>query len=250
MQFAEKNAGNNHQRVRHKIGQSLHQFSEKTREARPMVAFFIVYLLWFCLIERWDRLRYIVVHMEIDDYIPFCEIFVIPYVLWFFYMFYTVLYMYVKDRREYHSVCASLVIGMTLFLVISTVIPNIQFLRPDPMPRDNVLTRLVSYLYSTDTATNLFPSIHVYNSVVATVSIWKSRGRLAGRKWFRYSALVLCALISLSTLFIKQHSMFDVLTALALCVPVYVLVYRFGFTFERRGRRKRKTALESGMNLE
>ena len=215
---------------------------DKSRAAWPMGIFFVVYLVWFKIIENWDRLRYVVVHMEIDDHIPFLEIFVIPYFLWFFYVIYTVCYMYFKDRDNYHSVCAFLCIGMTIFLALSTVIPNIQFLRPEVMPRDNIFTRMVGGLYRGDTPTNLFPSIHVFNSIGVTVAIYKSKGALANRRAVRIGALVLCVLIILSTMFIKQHSMFDVLTAFALCVPVYILVYRLGFTFERR--RRRETALE------
>ena len=38
-----------------------------------------------------------VIHMGIDDYIPFCEIFVVPYMLWFAYIAVTVLFL--EDLR-------------------------------------------------------------------------------------------------------------------------------------------------------
>ncbi len=215
--------------------------------AYPMLAYMLIYCIWFNLLENWNRLRYVVVHMTLDDYIPFCEIFVVPYFLWFAYMIYTVCYMYVKDRETYHSLCAFLCIGMTLFLVLSTLIPNIQFLRPQVMPRDNIFTRMVQYLYRTDTPTNLFPSIHVYNTVGAMIAVEKSKGALTNKKWVRITSAVLGVSIILATMFIKQHSVFDVSFALLFSVPIYILVYRFGFTFERRrskSRRERKTVLE------
>ncbi len=38
--------------------------------------------------------------------------------------------------------------------------------------------------------------------------------------------MILCASIILSTTFLKQHSMFDVLTAFGMAAVMYVLVYR------------------------
>ena len=60
---------------------------------------------------------------------------------------------------------------MTVFLLISTFFPNIQHLRPLKMPRDNVFTHLVLLLQKVDTPTNLWPSIHVYNSIGAHLTI-------------------------------------------------------------------------------
>lgn len=67
--------------------------------------------------------------------------------------------------------CSFSVYGNADFLVISTFIPNIQHLRLHTMPRHNVFTVLVSQLWQTDTPTNLFPSIHVYNSLGAHFAV-------------------------------------------------------------------------------
>jgi membrane-associated phospholipid phosphatase len=44
-------------------------------------------------------------------------------------------------------------------------------------------------------------------------------------KWIQISSFVLCVLIILSTMFLKQHSVFDVATALVLGILMYYLVY-------------------------
>ena len=108
------------------------------------------------------------------------------------------------------------------------------------MPRDNIFTRLIEHLYHTDTATNLWPSIHVYNSIGAHLAIVRSR-EFANRPGIRKGSLVLCISIILSTMLIKQHSVFDVLTAFCMAAVMYLLVYRFdllaGFREIRRGRK-------------
>ena len=122
---------------------------------------------------------------------------------------------------------------MTVFLVVSTLWPNGHHLRPYTMPRDNIFTAMVARLWQTDTPTNLWPSIHVYNSIGAHVAL--CRCSLGKKRWLRGASLVLCISIILSTIFLKQHSMFDVLTGLLMASAMYVLVYRQDVIANLRG---------------
>lgn len=123
---------------------------------------------------------------------------------------------------------------MTVFLVVSTLWPNGHHLRPYTMPRDNIFTAMVAHLWQTDTPTNLWPSIHVYNSIGAHVAL--CRCSLGKRRWLRGASLILCISIILSTVFLKQHSMFDVLTGLIMASAMYVLVYRQDVLANLKGR--------------
>ena len=80
-------------------------------------------------------------------------------------------------------------------------------------------------LYQRDTSTNVFPSIHVYNSVVAFIAINRCKA-LRKRKVIRAGAFILSTLIVLATVFLKQHSVVDVLGAFAMNAVLYVLIYR------------------------
>lgn len=200
------------------------KFYMKYRHGIPLVLYGILYMTWFCYLERTVTKHYHVIHMAIDDHIPFCEVFIIPYFLWFLYVSAVVLYLFFKSKPDYWRVCIFLFTGMTLFLLVSTLWPNGHHLRPYALPRDNIFTRMVSQLWKTDTPTNLWPSIHVYNSIGAHVAL--CRCRLGKKHWLRNSSLVLCISIILSTMFLKQHSLFDVLTGLGLASAMYVLVYR------------------------
>ena len=112
------------------------------------------------------------------------------------------------------------------------------------MPRHNVFTVLVSQLWQTDTPTNLFPSIHVYNSLGAHFAVMNNE-TLSGKKWVRRGSLILCVSIILSTMFIKQHSMFDVLMAFIMGAVMYAAVYYYDVVAAYRfqtGKRQRKRA--------
>ena len=197
----------------------------KYRHAIPLIVYGIIYLTWFCHLEQTVTKQYTIIHTALDDFIPFCEVFVIPYFLWFVYVAAVVIYFFFKDKNDYYKTCLFLATGMTVFLIVSTFWPNGHHLRPYTMPRDNIFTRLVSLLYKMDTPTNLWPSIHVYNALGAHFAIIKS-SHLKDKKGIRLGSLILCISIILSTMFIKQHSVFDVVTAFIMAGIMYVLVYR------------------------
>ncbi len=162
--------------------------------------------------------------MSIDDAIPFVEYFIIPYLLWFAYIAITVMYFFLKNKNEFYRLCAFLFVGMTVFLIISTVYPNGHYLRPTVFERENIFTDLVRLLYRADTPTNLFPSIHVYNSIGVNIAIWHSE-EFKKSKSIRYGSAVLMVSIILSTMFLKQHSVFDVITGIVFSVFMYTFVY-------------------------
>lgn len=198
---------------------------------------------WFAYLEKTVTSHYHLIHLKPDDLIPFCEVFVIPYLLWFAYVAAVVLYFFFRDKDDYFRICTFLFTGMTIFLIVSTLWPNGHNLRPIVMPRDNVFTKLVSMLYRTDTPTNLWPSIHVYNSLGCHFAVMKS-ARLEKHKGIRAGSLILCVSIILSTMFIKQHSVFDVTTAFIMAAVMYGIVYHsdilINFYHNLQSRRKRK----------
>ena len=188
------------------IVKKLKKFYTSYRHAIPLIIYGIIYMTWFCHLEKTVTKQYTVIHMTLDDFIPFCELFVIPYFLWFAYVAVVVAFFFFKDKTEYYRVCAFLFTGMTIFLIVSTLWPNGHHLRLDEMPRDNIFTRMVAFLWKTDTPTNLWPSIHVYNSLGAHIAIAKSK-HFENRKGIKTASLILAVSIILSTMLIKQHSL-------------------------------------------
>lgn len=200
-------------------------FIRKYRHAIPLIVYGIIYMAWFNHLEQTITSHYRVIHVALDDHIPFCEVFVIPYMLWFAYIAIVVMYFFFRDKDDYFRTCTFLFTGMTVFLLVSTLWPNGHHLRPYIMPRDNIFTQLVSILYKADTPTNLWPSIHVYNSLGCHIAVMKSK-RLEKHKGIRIGSFILCVSIIMSTMLIKQHSVFDVTTAFIMAAIMYGVVYR------------------------
>ena len=97
------------------------------------------------------------IHSFVDDLIPFCEYFIIPYVLWFLVVLGSVMYFALGSpgKKEYYQYMATLGVGMTLFLIISFVYPNGQNLRPE-LTGEGPFIQAVQLLYQTDTPTIFF----------------------------------------------------------------------------------------------
>lgn len=203
----------------------MRKYYERYKHAIPLMLYAVIYCTWFAYLERTVTHPGTIIHMKLDDMIPFCEVFVVPYFLWFAYVAAVVVYCFLKNKQDYYKTCVFLFTGMTVFLVISTLWPNGHHLRPYVMPRDNIFTNLISCLYRMDTPTNLWPSIHVYNSIGAHLAVTHNQ-KLAGNKKIRTSSFMVCISIILSTVFIKQHSMFDVLTAFIMAAVMYLVVYQ------------------------
>lgn len=191
-----------------------------------MLIYCIIYLLLFFYLEHRTVYNYHVIDTVFDQYIPFCEFFIVPYLLWFPYMVGTVLYFIFgnKNKKEYYQLAFNLMMGMTIFLIVSYVYPNILHLRPTEFPRENIFTDMVRALYRTDTPTNVLPSIHVFNSLAIHMSLSNCES-LRDRRGIRYGSLVLTILIILSTMFLKQHSVIDVCLGITLALFGYLFFY-------------------------
>lgn len=160
----------------------------------------------------------------LDDLIPFCELFVLPYLFWFVFLIGMHAYLLFRDADTFKKMMAYIMLTYSVSLIIYFLFPNCQLLRPESFARDNVLTRFMEGFYRFDTNTNVCPSLHV----VGTLAVFFASlhvPRFSSRGWrcfFSLSALLIC----LSTVFLKQHSVLDILAALPICYIAYRLCYR------------------------
>ena len=202
------------------IMEKIRNFIKKYRHAWVLL-YALIYMPWFVYLERRTNVHYFIIHSPIDDYIPFVEYFIVPYLLWFLFVAVAAGYFFFTDKRGFYRLAAFLITGMTFFLILCTVFPNGLNLRPAEFARDNIFVDLVRYVYSTDTPTNVLPSIHVFNSIGVCIAIGHSDA-LKKRRSIQYVSYLLAVLIILSTMFLKQHSVTDVIAALALACIISV----------------------------
>lgn len=189
-----------------------------------ILSYGFIYLPWFLYLERTVTRNYHIIHTRLDDLIPFNEYFIIPYLLWFPYVAGMIMFFFFKNKQDYYRMCTLLFTGMTISLVICTFYRNGTDMRPVVDPGRNVFAWLVSRLHAADTPTNIFPSVHVFNSVVVHIAVARS-SCFKNRPWVVRLSFILALSVCLSTVFLKQHSVVDGIGSMIMCYALYPLVY-------------------------
>lgn len=201
-------------------------FKERVGRKPWVFLYAFIYFPWFLILEHVVQEQYYLIECKLDRLIPFCEYFIVPYVFWFVYIAVSFYWFLLHEEDAlFYRFAAVMFGGMTIALIIYTVFPNGIQLRPDLNASKNVFTWLTSLIYKADTCTNVFPSLHVFTSVTAAMFFAKSK--LAARKsYVRPIIFTISSLIVISTVFLKQHSVLDVIAgsvmAWAMCRAAFV----------------------------
>lgn len=177
--------------------------------------FWPVFWLRYLLLEQYPpRANYHVVHCALDDRIPFLEGFIIPYLLWHLCIVGIHLWLYTREDPAFEKYSRYLMVAMGISTAVFVLYPTCQNLRLTQFPRENALTKLVQLLYRMDTSTNVCPSEHVIGAVGFFLAV---RGSQKPHPGTTVLAGVLACLTAVATVFLKQHSVLDVLAALPVC---------------------------------
>jgi len=175
---------------------------------------------------------------DLDERIPFLPAFIIPYMLWYPYIFAMLVVFFIKDRSHYVRSFVIVILGLlasyATYSVFQTTVP-----RPE-LISDGFLTHLVSIVYAHDAPFNCFPSIHVLTSYIVMKAAFRSRLHPnAKRAVFFFSWTII-----FSTLFVKQHAMLDGAGAIMLAELLFAFVNRLDAFLTNRRLGKGKVAHE------
>lgn len=175
------------------------------------VGYFILYFLTENLIpvEKCQP-----VHCTLDDIIPFCEYFVIPYVGWYLLIVGSLIYFALYNPDNFKNMMKYIIVTQVVAMAIYILFPNRQDLRPDVFVRDNIFTDIVKLLYTFDTSTNVCPSLHVAYSL-GIASTWLREK--SASKVCKILIVSFCFLVCISVAFVKQHSVVDIFAAIPVC---------------------------------
>ena len=177
-----------------------------------------------------------------DRATPFAPVWVIPYILTF--AFWT--FQYIATTHEGPKLACRLVaadfVAKLVCLCFFIFLPTTN-VRPE-VTRSDFVGFLMRLIYTLDTPTNLFPSVHCFVAWLGTRFIYDC-------KHLKHHAAVsiLCTvgsiLVFLSTLFTKQHVAYDVLAGVAVAELGYAAARwtRLPVLFERLNDRFQKTRL-------
>lgn len=164
------------------------------------------------------------VHSYLDDKIPFVNKFVWIYNLWYPYLFVSLYFVYKNNKDQFLHFLFSTALGTIICDIIFIILPT-YVVRP-AITGTGLSAFLLDVTYYFDTpALNCFPSAHCLFCFIYIITIIFSKNI---SKTFKAFTIITNTLIILSTLFIKQHSLFDVMGSFIIAIIAYI-------TFNNKG---------------
>jgi membrane-associated phospholipid phosphatase len=152
---------------------------------------------------------------KIDKKLPLLPFFVIPYVTLYPYVLvgFAVLYATPLATAFYASVTAAALAAAIFWYFFPTGVH-----RPVHMP-PGILTRLLKSVYGHAGLANAFPSSHVFLSFITSYYLALAFPAFALIIW------IIGFVIALSTVFVKQHNVFDIVGGLAWAFGAILLAH-------------------------
>lgn len=162
---------------------------------------------------------------RLDEQIPFIPWMVVVYLGC--YVFWILNYILGSRQREkiaFRFLSADLaakIVCLICFLAFPTT--NVR-----PVVEENSFWEtVIVWLYRTDAADNLFPSIHCLTSWFCFIAV---RENEEIPLWYKILSVILALSVCVSTVTIKQHVLIDVVSGIALAEGSYLFVEKSGFS--------------------
>lgn len=194
--------------------------------------FGISYTILFSTVEKVidGTSSYWITTIPPDYKIPFIPGFIFGYISWFVFMGISLIYVLFFDSERFYPY-AIYVIGTFMFTyVFCFMVPNGLDLRPtnyEELIKSPFIRSLYDWLWSTDTPTNVLPSVHVLGSIGVAFLFTTSKKFSKTKPLIVALSWVWALVIILSTIFTRQHSILDVIVSMTeafiVFYPIFIL---------------------------
>jgi len=157
----------------------------------------------------------------LDNKIPFIPQFVWIYVFWYTMLFWVPYYIFTKNKDSFYKYVLTFVITTLIAGIIFVSFPN-TVVRAN-ITNSNLSSQIVKIIYLLDApAINCLPSIHCLYSFLFIFAILDTKSN--SPKWMKTLVTTLSILVVLSTLFIKQHVVYDAIIAFVIGIIIWIII--------------------------
>lgn len=172
---------------------------------------------------------------SIDNYIPLITIFIIPYIYSYIYWIIAPAIAINVDMKHFLNIIFSYImtniIGFIIFVSYPTMINrSLEGFYPNEI--NNVLDWLLKLIYDSDGKYYgycLFPSMHCMTTTICFFATFRKNEINLG---FRVFEFIMAILIFLSTVFIKQHYIADMIFGILIASIVWLIINKFNFGYK------------------
>lgn len=155
--------------------------------------------------------------LPVDAVLPFDHRWILVYAWVYVFLFLPI--FIVKDGHSFRYVAKAFIIVNFTSVAVFVLMPA-KYPRPEILRQDEFLWWGTALNYFLDKPVNCFPSLHVGNAFIASMIAFHYRPRVGLIAWS------MAALISVSTLYMKQHFFVDILMGFVVALVVYRFYFR------------------------
>jgi len=174
-----------------------------------------ILLMYFIFNMPHDELH--ILKIALDNQIPRLPIFTIPYLFFIPWSWGVLTYSWYSSRSFHQLAYSFIIINLVAFLIyftFQTYVPR------DQITSHDFFSNVLQLIYNNDRPYNGFPSLHSSLSTsIATYFVCKES------KW-SWMAILIAAVIVISTLFVKQHFILDAVSGIFLGIVVTSIVFK------------------------
>lgn len=161
--------------------------------------------------------------------IPYIKYFVYFYDIWYPFIFFSAFIMYENDISNYKNLIYTLLLGAFISHLTFLIYPT-MIVRPE-ISVNSITDFIVLLTYESDTpAVNCLPSLHCLFCFIFMYYTFTSNKI---DKKYKYLIVSILLMIVLSTLFIRQHIIEDVILSLIYTILIIFIVKKFNDVFNK-----------------
>ena len=192
----------------------------KNKKIIILLLFLLIYQTSLYLIAKLTPIEINVVGNTIDEKIPFIPQFIYAYISWYIMLFLVPYIFYKKSPKSFNKYYITTFSCITIGLFIYFFYPTIMY-RAD-IEFNSISEYLVNIIYKMDTpALNCCPSM---DCVISFIFIYVSLTEKNLNIKYKVLLTIWSLLVIVSTLFVKQHVIVDVISAFILSLVVFIIV--------------------------
>lgn len=194
----------------------------KTKKVIYMLLMILILELVIYKIGELCGYRAFLLTSSFDDLIPFIKYFIYFYISWYVFIFVVPYVISLYDKEKFYKYISTAVVSLMIALIIFVLFPTIM---TRPLITDTDFTsKIITLLYQVSSPSKCIPSLHVVFSVMFVLPLIKDKKM---PRWFKVLTWIFTIGIILSTLFIKQHMIYDVISGIAVCLISWFIVNKF-----------------------
>lgn len=187
-------------------------------------------IMLICALVIFETLIYFLPHLSpfnitllnsnIDNIIPYISQFIYFYILWYALIFLIPFLFYKKNKDTFYKYITSFVITIIFCGIIYFIFPS-TVNRPI-IENNNFSDILTNIIYKIDNPPlNCFPSGHC---IICFYFIFGLNEIKNIKPIYKLGLFIIFVMIILSTLFVQQHVIYDVIGAIMVSIPIWYIV--------------------------